>query len=133
MNIRKTFFPATLMIKFQQGLYTYRIKYRVRFELEVKVSSPALYTLFLIRIKKTGRYYIGQTQDLTKHLIKHSRGQTKSIKNRGEFDVVYMEEFSSRSEAMKREKEIKRYKGGEAFKRLLTNQVETVEVRSLAG
>ena len=75
----------------------------------------------MLRIKKSGRYYIGQTQDLTKRLEKHSLSKTKSMKNRGEFDVVYVEKCSSRADAMRREKQIKRYKGGDAFKRLLAD------------
>ena len=43
------------------------------------------------------------------------------MKNRGEFEVVYVEECSSRADAMRREKEIKSYKGGEAFIRLLSS------------
>lgn len=70
-------------------------------------------------MKKTGRYYIGQTQNLAKRLEKHSLGKTKSMKNRGEFELVYVEEVPSRAEAMKREKQIKSYKGGKAFRRLL--------------
>ena len=77
--------------------------------------------VYVLRIKKSGRYYIGQTQDLTKRLEKHSLGKTKSMKNRGEFDVVYVEKCSSRADAMRREKQIKRYKGGDAFKRLLAD------------
>jgi predicted GIY-YIG superfamily endonuclease len=42
------------------------------------------------------------------------------MKNRGEFEVVYIDKYPSRAEAMKREKEIKSYKSGEAFKRLLS-------------
>jgi len=79
-----------------------------------------MYYVYVLRIKKSGRYYIGQTQDMSKRLEKHARGETKSIKNRGPFEVVYVEKYSSRAEAMKREKEIKRYKGGEAFRRLLS-------------
>ena len=79
-----------------------------------------MYYVYVLRIKKSGRYYIGQTQNLFKRLEKHSRGKTKSMKNRGSFDVVYVEKYSSRADAMRREKEIKRYKGGEAFKRLLS-------------
>jgi putative endonuclease len=79
-----------------------------------------MYFVYILQIKKSGRYYIGQTQDLAKRLQKHSRGETKSMKNRGEFELVYVEECSTRTEAMRREKEIKRYKGGVAFKRLLS-------------
>ena len=70
-------------------------------------------------MKKTGRYYIGQTRNLAKRLEKHPLGKTKSVKNRGEFALVYSEECFSRAQAMRREKQIKAYKGGNAFKRLL--------------
>ncbi len=78
-----------------------------------------MYYVYVLRTKKNGRYYIGQTQNLAKRLEKHSRGKTKSMKNRGEFDVVYLESCPSRADAMRREKEIKSYEGGGAFKRLL--------------
>ena len=48
-----------------------------------------MYFVYVLQIKKSGRYYIGQTQNLTKRLERHSRGETKSLKNRGEFEVVY--------------------------------------------
>ena len=59
---------------------------------------------------------------------KHQRGETKSMKNRGEFELVHVERYSSRSDAMKREKEIKSYKGGEAFRQLIKNRAELAEV-----
>ena len=80
-----------------------------------------MYYVYVLQIKKNGRYYTGQTQNLVKRLKKHSCGETKSMKNRGKFEVVYIEKCSSRAEVMKREKEIKKYKGGEAFKRLLSD------------
>jgi putative endonuclease len=80
-----------------------------------------MYYVYVLQIEKSGRYYIGQTKDLVKRLEKHSRGKTKSMKNRGGFEIVYIERCSSRAEAMRREKELKSYKGGEAFKRLLFN------------
>jgi putative endonuclease len=94
-----------------------------------------MYYVYVLRLRKSGMHYIGQTRNLTKRLEKHSQGKTKSVKNRGEFDIVYVENFPSRLDAMKREKEIKSYKGGEAFKRLLAcfakqkeSIIETAEV-----
>jgi putative endonuclease len=78
-----------------------------------------MHFVYILQIKKSGRYYVGQTQDLAKRLQKHSRGETKSMKNRGAFNVVYVEGCPSRAQALKREKQIKSYKGGNAFKRLL--------------
>lgn len=99
-----------------------------------------MYYVYILHIKKTGRYYTGQTQSLAKRLQKHTRGETKSIKNRGEVKLVYVERYSTRAEAMKREKQIKSFKGGVAFKRLLANtdrkkktNFELAEVLPLAG
>jgi len=86
-----------------------------------------MYCVYVLRLRETGKHYIGQTQNLTKRLQKHTQGKTKSVKNRGEFDIVYVENLPSRAEAMKREKEIKSYKGGEAFKRLLACFAEQKE------
>jgi putative endonuclease len=99
-----------------------------------------MYYVYILHIKKTGRYYTGQTQNLAKRLQKHTRGETKSIKNRGEVELVYIERYSTRAEAMKREKQIKSFKGGMAFKRLLADQdkqkkskLVLAEVPPLAG
>lgn len=52
----------------------------------------------------------------------HNTGHTASIAKRAPFKVVYIEKFSSQKEAFSREKVIKRYKGGEAFKKLLEKE-----------
>jgi len=49
----------------------------------------------------------------------HNRGSVKSTKNRRPLKLVWSEKYFTRAEAMKREKKIKSYKGGEAFKLLL--------------
>jgi predicted GIY-YIG superfamily endonuclease len=76
-----------------------------------------MYYVYVLRVKKSGRCYIEQIQNLVKRLEKYLRGKTKSMKNRGLFDVVYVEKCSSPAEAMRREKEIKRYKGVRSQKR----------------
>jgi predicted GIY-YIG superfamily endonuclease len=52
-----------------------------------------MYYVYVLRIKNIGRYYIGQTQDLTKRLEKHQRGETKSMKNRGEFEFLTLRDL----------------------------------------
>jgi putative endonuclease len=78
-----------------------------------------MYYVYILRFEKTGRHYVGQTQDLQKRLQKHRQDKTKSVKNRGSFEIVYVERFATRAQAMRREKEIKSYKGGHAFEKLL--------------
>jgi len=78
-----------------------------------------MFTVYIIQSLKTGRYYIGQTQNLEKRLARHNSGQTISLKNRGPFIVVYTETYPSRKLAYQREQKIKSYKGGVRFKNLI--------------
>jgi putative endonuclease len=77
------------------------------------------YFVYILKSFKDGRYYIGSTSDVEKRLVKHNSGGNISTKNRRPLVVVYREKFSDKILALKREKEIKSYKGGLLFKRLL--------------
>lgn len=95
-----------------------------------------MYYVYILRFVGTGRFYIGQTQNLERRLLKHQQGKTKSVKNRGQFEVIFVDRFATRAQAMRREKQIKSYKGGQAFEKLLqarTSLAKLVEVPPLAG
>ena len=74
--------------------------------------------IYIIKSLKDNRYYIGETADLNRRLFEHNEGWVKSTKNRRPFILVYSEELESRKFALIREKQIKSYKGGLAFKKL---------------
>ena len=82
--------------------------------------------VYVIKSQMTGRFYIGHTNNLKRRLEDHNRGKSRSVRNRGPFDLVYQEEFQDRSSAIKREKEIKRYKGGNAFKNLISKNTDPI-------
>ena len=75
--------------------------------------------IYILFSPKTNRYYIGSTGDLEKRLKLHNAGLTKSTKYGIPWKIIYSEEYSNRKDAVKREKEIKSYKSGNAFKKLL--------------
>ena len=77
--------------------------------------------VYVIRSSKTGRYYVGGTGDLCARLRAHHQGRTRSLKRQGPFALVHVEQYDTVSQARKRERQIKRYKGGRAFQRLLEN------------
>ncbi len=79
-----------------------------------------MYTVYILKSSSlTKKYYVGFTQDLVQRLNQHNNNQTRSLKNKGPFEVVHTEQYDNPTEARKRELQIKRYKGGLAFKKLI--------------
>lgn len=78
-----------------------------------------MFQTYILQNSITGKFYIGSTNCLQRRLEEHNRGQTKSTRRKGEWKVIYKEEFKTNIEAKRREKMIKSYKGGNAFKKLL--------------
>jgi len=81
-----------------------------------------MWYVYILKSEKTGRYYIGHTADLKKRLNQHNSGKTKSLKAYLPLALIYSEKTPNRQDAYLRERQIKSYKGGEAFKRLIRNQ-----------
>ncbi len=79
-----------------------------------------MFVVYILKSTVTGKFYIGQTQNLTARLIRHNSGRNQSTKKDRPWIIVYQESFQTRAQAMQREKQIKSYKGGEAFKKLLS-------------
>lgn len=68
---------------------------------------------------KTGRCYIGYTSDLKKRFSYHNNGNNKSTRLGIPWHIVYTEQVEEKHDAWKREHQIKSYKGGDAFKKLI--------------
>ena len=77
------------------------------------------YFVYILKSLKDGKYYIGSTADVAARLNFHNAGWQRSTKSRIPFILIYQEALRDKAAALKREKQIKNYKGGEAFKRLL--------------
>lgn len=66
-----------------------------------------MFYLYILQSEKNGRFYIGSCEDIDARLARHNAGATTSTKSGRPWKVVYFEEFSTRSEAIKRENEVK--------------------------
>jgi putative endonuclease len=75
--------------------------------------------VYIIQSLKDDRFYIGETTDVNARLQFHNARKQRSTRNRVPFRLVKVEEFETRQEALKREKQIKSWKGGVAFKNLI--------------
>ncbi len=66
-----------------------------------------MFTVYILYSKHFDRYYIGQTNDIEKRLVRHNKGYVKSTKAYKPWELVYSEEYPTRKEAVNRETELK--------------------------
>ena len=75
--------------------------------------------VYIIQSLKDGKYYIGETADVEARLQFHNAGLQRSTRCRCPFTLIISAEHPDRSAALKREKEIKSWKGGIKFQKLI--------------
>lgn len=78
-----------------------------------------MWTVYIIKSVKNSRCYIGCTNDFDRRLLEHNKGYNVSTAKYLPWQAVHLEKFDNQQKAYNREKEIKSYKGGNAFKKLL--------------
>jgi len=78
-----------------------------------------MFTVYILKNSLSNRYYIGSTNDIIRRISEHNRGQTRSTNQKGVWEIIYTEKYNDELEAKRREKLIKSYKGGNAFKKLI--------------
>ncbi len=85
----------------------------------------AVYYLYVLQSESTGRYYVGHTKDLEARVRRHDYGRAQFTKSRGPYKVVYVKKYASRSEAAKREAQIKAKKSRPYIEQLISkNRVD---------
>ena len=78
------------------------------------------YYIYILKSLTTGKLYTGSTQNLEARLKAHNDGLSPYTKGRGPWELLYSEEFPSRSEALKREKFLKTGKGRDFLNEILS-------------
>ena len=82
-----------------------------------------MFIVYILKSQIKERYYIGCTSNLKRRILEHNSGKTRSTKAYMPWQLVYEEYFSSEQQAFIREKEIKSYKSGIKFKKLITEEI----------
>ncbi len=72
-----------------------------------------MYYVYVLKSIKDGKRYIGFTDNLERRISEHNYGKVKSTKNRRPLALIYSEEYSTKKEAMSRERFFKTGKGRE--------------------
>lgn len=80
-----------------------------------------MYTVYILQSELKGIYYTGHTKDIQERLQRHNNGRVKSTKHGVPWKIVHLEKYQTKAEASKRELEIKSYKSGIKFKKLVSS------------
>ena len=68
------------------------------------------YFVYILFSEKVNKYYVGSCQDIQDRLLRHNQGRSKFTKTGIPWTLVYSENYETRSEAYRREMEIKKKK-----------------------
>jgi putative endonuclease len=79
------------------------------------------YFTYIIKSKVKDRYYIGSSDNLERRLILHNQGHSISTKAYIPWELVYFETFNTKSESLKREKNLKKMKSKKYIEWLIKN------------
>jgi putative endonuclease len=66
-----------------------------------------MFSAYILQSQKTRRYYIGSSEDIENRLEEHNSGETKSIRKGIPWKLIHNEQFETRAETVKKEKQIK--------------------------
>lgn len=81
------------------------------------------YYVYILYSEKNGSHYIGQTENIELRLHRHNRGDSRSTRLNRPWKLGYVEQYSTRSEAMKREKYLKSPAGYLELKNIKDNLI----------
>jgi putative endonuclease len=77
------------------------------------------YYTYILQSEKDWSYYVGSTSDLERRITEHNNGHSPYTSKKRPWKLFYYEEFSSKTEALKREKFLKKQRNKEFYLKLL--------------
>ncbi|MCK4351956.1 GIY-YIG nuclease family protein [candidate division WOR-3 bacterium] len=82
-----------------------------------------MYYVYMLRNDFTGSFYVGQTNNLQDRVKRHNENRASYTKGKGHWSLYYFEQYKSRTDAVKREREIKSKKSKYYIEKLLKGAV----------
>lgn len=71
-----------------------------------------MFCVYVLRSEKDNSFYIGFAPNLKERLAKHSQGLVKSTKHILPMELIYCEAYKSKTDALIRERRLKRFAKG---------------------
>ncbi|NQV89460.1 MAG: GIY-YIG nuclease family protein [Parcubacteria group bacterium] len=67
-----------------------------------------MYNVYVIKSNSHDRIYIGSSENVEERILQHNAGKTPSTKSYRPWNLIYTEAFTTRREAIIRERQIKK-------------------------
>ena len=84
-----------------------------------------MYIVYAIYSEQFNKIYIGQTENIERRMFEHNNGLLSIYSKRYKpWKVVYTEEYPTRAEAMKRERQLKSQKGREFIWKIIREKYQ---------
>src|SRR3972149_9538418 len=86
-------------------------------------ASPMF--VYILRSQRTGRYYVGSTQDLSRRLAEHNQPEenpSRWTRGGAPWKLVFSEDFLRATQAVRAEKFIKRMKSRDFIEKLVRGE-----------
>src|SRR5436190_11232139 len=82
-----------------------------------------MYFVYILYSASKNKFYVGQTDSIGNRLKSHSAGMSPYTSTADDWNLVYYEEFQTRTEAIRREKEIKKKKSRRYIEELVKSKI----------
>lgn len=77
------------------------------------------YYVYILFSQNMNRYYVGSSNDVNERLKKHLASKKGFTSKAKDWEVKYTEEYNTRTEALKRENQIKKWKSRVMIEKLI--------------
>ena len=82
------------------------------------------YFTYIIQSDEADRYYIGITSNPEERVKKHNTNHKGFTGSKNDWKLVYIEEFTSKLQALKRERQIKNWKNKQRIEELISRNTK---------
>ncbi len=83
-----------------------------------------MYYFYILRSKKNGKLYLGQTTDLKNRLQSHNKGENKATKPNIPYELIFYSGFIDEKDAINCEKYFKSTSGWKRIHKMLQNTIK---------
>ncbi len=83
----------------------------------------SMFYVYILYSPSRDKYYVGYTSNVQERIIEHNSGATNYTRSGKPWNLVYKEEYALKSEAIKRENEIKSKKSRKYIENLINSSV----------